>query len=899
MSHRESSTLPSASPVGLDAVLDALGYGVVVLDREDRLVHANAAAPALLGVDRDSDVAGAAWWRPLSSRTGGGDSGTELGTTVMETGHGVRDVVVNVARADGAVASLSVSYLPLRDGTGPVRGLVLAFRELADPGSEPPGPLVTAARMREAHEVARMTTWEWDPESDRITTLNARHRDPPSGAEATLAELLAPMSSADGVEARENLAGFVRGEYDESVRLHRRVLRGREAWLETRSKAVRDADGRLLCVRGTSQDVTEQEVSRREVAAARDLFQATLDAFPAHVAVLDQDGEILTTNRAWKAFAAIYGSPSLESSGNYFAACDAAGPDEWALRVGRGVRSVAAGEQEHFSTEYPFPVEEVERWFMLRALRYEGPGTARLVVSHEDVTERHVAEQQIHAQAELLDEVNVSVIATDMERTVTHWNRGAEALYGWTSEEAVGRDVGGLVVPSASRSYEHVRAAMDAVGHWEGQFVLARKDGSEFPAEVRNRVIVDDAGRPARIIGVSVDVSERLAGERALVEARDYMRAVADCMGQGLLTLDVQGAISYVNPAAEALLGWSEDELSGRRMFSLTPGAGGVVVTSEQEPIRRAEREGVRVHVDDAHFLRADGAELPVAYTVAPFETATGVQGCVVLFEDISERKAYEDGLRRDVEKLVWIGRIQDALAEDRFVLHAQPIVDVKTMAVVQRELLLRLREPDGRITGPGEFLPVAEKYGLIGEIDRWVVGQAAAIAATGCPVELNVSARSVGDPSILTHIRHCLEEAGADPGLLVFEITETALVEDEAAALAFADGIHALGSRLALDDFGTGYGTFTYLKQMPVDYLKIDIEFVRDLATNSASHHVVEAVVALARAFGLQTVAEGVEDGATLELLGALGVDFAQGYFIGRPTPLEPIERPDGELRP
>jgi EAL domain-containing protein (putative c-di-GMP-specific phosphodiesterase class I) len=121
-----------------------------------------------------------------------------------------------------------------------------------------------------------------------------------------------------------------------------------------------------------------------------------------------------------------------------------------------------------------------------------------------------------------------------------------------------------------------------------------------------------------------------------------------------------------------------------------------------------------------------------------------------------------------------------------------------------------------------------------------------------------------------------------------VFELTETAVVQDKAATENFALRIHGLGCRLALDDFGTGYGGFTYLKQLPIDFLKIDIEFVRDLATNPASRHVVEAVVALATGFGLQTVAEGVEDSQTLEMLREYGVDYAQGYHVGRPAPLE-----------
>jgi EAL domain-containing protein (putative c-di-GMP-specific phosphodiesterase class I) len=159
-------------------------------------------------------------------------------------------------------------------------------------------------------------------------------------------------------------------------------------------------------------------------------------------------------------------------------------------------------------------------------------------------------------------------------------------------------------------------------------------------------------------------------------------------------------------------------------------------------------------------------------------------------------------------------------------------------------------------------------------------------IAAQSGAVELNLSARSIGDPRIIEHVETCLERTGVDPGRLVFEITETSLIANEAAGKKFVDRLHALGCRIALDDFGTGYGGFTYLKQLPVDMLKIDIEFVRDVTTSPASRHVVEAVVALARSFGLKTVAEGVEDAQTLELVREYGVDFAQGFHIARPAP-------------
>jgi EAL domain-containing protein (putative c-di-GMP-specific phosphodiesterase class I) len=158
-------------------------------------------------------------------------------------------------------------------------------------------------------------------------------------------------------------------------------------------------------------------------------------------------------------------------------------------------------------------------------------------------------------------------------------------------------------------------------------------------------------------------------------------------------------------------------------------------------------------------------------------------------------------------------------------------------------------------------------------------------MAATGLPVEVNVSGRSISDPRFVDFIKITLERTGADPQMLVFEITETTLVDDDVSARAFVARLHGLGCKVALDDFGTGYGGFTYLKQLPIDYLKIDIEFVSDLSYNPASRTVVQAIVKLAQGFGLQTVAEGVEDSATVEALGDLGVDLIQGYHVGRPA--------------
>jgi EAL domain-containing protein (putative c-di-GMP-specific phosphodiesterase class I) len=235
----------------------------------------------------------------------------------------------------------------------------------------------------------------------------------------------------------------------------------------------------------------------------------------------------------------------------------------------------------------------------------------------------------------------------------------------------------------------------------------------------------------------------------------------------------------------------------------------------------------------------------------------------------------------------MWIGRIRQALDRGHLVLYGQPIVELATGEVIQQELLLRMRNNAGRLIPPLAFLPTAERCGLIYEIDQWVIKQAVRAAARGDVVGINLSASSAGDPRALELIEREIRDHHTDPSKLVFEITETAVMENLDRAALFAERLVALGCGLALDDFGTGFASFTYLKRLPVQYLKIDIDFVRDVAHSTRDMFVVRAIVALAGDFGQQTVAEGVEDEATAAVLRDLGVTYAQGYLYGRPRPL------------
>jgi diguanylate cyclase (GGDEF)-like protein len=243
--------------------------------------------------------------------------------------------------------------------------------------------------------------------------------------------------------------------------------------------------------------------------------------------------------------------------------------------------------------------------------------------------------------------------------------------------------------------------------------------------------------------------------------------------------------------------------------------------------------------------------------------------------------------------QITWATRITEALAHDRFELHAQPIVPLGGNALAQYELLLRMRDPDGGVTAPGTFLYIAERLGLIQEIDRWVVTEAidllAAQRSTGRDLRLdvNLSGYTIGDPALLELIERRLDETAVPPDRLIFEVTETAAVSNIAQATAFAEHLSQLGCRFALDDFGAGFGAFYYLKHLPFDYLKIDGEFVRNCIDNDTDRILISAVVQIARGMHKRTIAEYVENQETVEVLTRLGVDYGQGFHLGRPAPL------------
>jgi diguanylate cyclase (GGDEF)-like protein/PAS domain S-box-containing protein len=258
----------------------------------------------------------------------------------------------------------------------------------------------------------------------------------------------------------------------------------------------------------------------------------------------------------------------------------------------------------------------------------------------------------------------------------------------------------------------------------------------------------------------------------------------------------------------------------------------------------------------------------------------------------------YAAGGSQTKGRATWAQRIGKALQHDGFVLLAQPIVDFATGHTSQYELLLRMRDEHGDLVPPGTFLDIAERLGMVQDIDRWVTGQAITFVAQArargeqLVLEVNLSGLSIGDPELLALVSRELARTNVPACSLIFEVTETAAIINIARAEQFAGDLARLGCRFALDDFGAGYGSFYYLKHIPFDFLKIDGEFVKNCSTSQTDRVLIKAVVDIATGMGKQTIAEFVADEQTTSLVKQLGVNYGQGFHLGRPAALVIAQR-------
>jgi len=554
--------------------------------------------------------------------------------------------------------------------------------------------------------------------------------------------------------------------------------------------------------------------------------------------------------------------------------------------------------------------------------------------------------RQLHQRNQLLlDSAGEGIYGVDREGRCTFANRAAAQMLGYRVDELLGADMYSLVHHSdadgepSNPALWPVRQVMEqGSGTRVSDELLWSNGGAGFHAAYSSQPIVED-GEVCGAVVVFQDITDALDMARqlrwqachdsltGLANRHEFERRVSALLELSagehcLLYLDLD-QFKVVNDscghaAGDELLR-QLGELLGRvlRRGDLLARLGGdeFGVLLADCPMSDARRIADNLRqVAEAYRLPWDGQLFAVGVSIGavPLRASENNLNEVLRAADAACYAAKEAGRNRihefspdDTElaerqgEIRWVQRLREAFEHDRLCLYAQPIVAVEsaTSAPHHFEVLVRLLDPDGSLVPPGRFMPVAERYKLMPQLDRWVIGNClewltAHPRVLQClqMVAINLSGASITDGEFRIYLAALIQFGEIPPEKLCFEITETTAISDLERAAGFIAEMKTLGCNFALDDFGSGMSSFGYLKRLPVDYVKIDGSFVRDMCKDPIDHAMVKSINEIGHVMGKQTVAEFVEDDAVIAALRELGVDYAQGYGIAAPAPLDEV---------
>ena len=551
-------------------------------------------------------------------------------------------------------------------------------------------------------------------------------------------------------------------------------------------------------------------------------------------------------------------------------------------------------------------------------------------------------EEKERAQVTLAS-IGDAVVTTDINRCVTYMNGIAETLLGWRLADVHQLPLGKIfrIINETTRAPVPnpvtLCLAENRTVELAGNTVLVRHDGTEFAIEDSAAPIRDREGQVLGAVLVFRDATQTralthqlehhanhdaLTGlpnrrqfeatlERVVASARLGGKTHALCyidLDQFKLVNDTCGHIAgdELLRQVTTLLG---QRLRGTDMLARLGGDEFGLILAQVAPEQAlAAAEDMCALVRNFAFLW-HGRRLEIGASIGLVMVTPETDSMDVLMRhaDIACYAAKHAGRNRvhryqtsddaDIgllNEMDWIQKLHEAMRDNRLALWYQPIVAVDGKRGGQHvEILLRLQDDNGVLVAPGTFIPAAERYGIMPKIDRWVIA-AVLEHARRCRQRdsefhcaINLSGLSVGDSDMLQYIHEQFVATGVPPSWVCFEITETTAINNLARATVFINELHRLGCRFALDDFGSGFSSFGYLKNLPVDFIKIDGSFVQKMTNNSLDYALVQAINHVAHVLGMQTVAEYVENDTILAMLRELGVDYVQGYGIARPAPL------------
>lgn len=615
------------------------------------------------------------------------------------------------------------------------------------------------------------------------------------------------------------------------------------------------------------------------------------------------------------------------------------------------------GETESFALEFRMRGADGDWLWILgrgKVVERDAAGNAlRAVGTHSDLTARRAAEQALVTEKEraqiTLASIGDAVLTTDAEGRIDFLNAAAEKLTGWTSRAArgepfatvcpLGEDGGAESVPDPVLGCLRQRQAIQ----FPDPVVLRGRDGTLRTVEVSVAPIRAAEGEIMGSVAIVHDVSETHALARqiswqathdaltGLSNRKEFERELQELIAQttapnqrsALLYLDLD-QFKVVNDtcghaAGDELLRLLGQLLLGciRQADTLARLGGdefGVILRGCDASQAREIADKLTQSIGGFRFAWQDKFfDVGVSIGIVVIDHQTESVGSALSAADIACYAAKDLGRNRshlyqpdDAEltrrhgEMQWVSRIRLALEENRFVLYTQPIHAIGAGGPTMHEILVRMRDEEGNLVPPGSFIPAAERYGLMSEIDRWVIDNAFRAMSREperlSAIAINLSGLSLTRTGLREFIAECQQRCAIDAARVCLEVTETAAIANLSHAMEFLSDLQARGFRFALDDFGSGLSSFAYLKNLPVDFLKIDGSFVRDMCADPIDRAMVQAINEIGHTMGIRTIAEYVEDEATLTALREIGVDYAQGCYIASPMPLAAAVTPPAD---
>jgi len=627
-------------------------------------------------------------------------------------------------------------------------------------------------------------------------------------------------------------------------------------------------------------------------------------------------------------------------------------PAEYAELVSDNIRRRLAGEpaSERYEIELVGAQGQVSRLELASTLLHLG-GTPALLVTAVEMTPRRSTQAPAQDRSRALatlDSVGEGLITTDGRGRIDYMNPAAETLTGMTNAAAAGKffaDIASLVDEGSRKSLgDPVRQCLGTgarVTLGRRALLLSKQGGDEFHIELSAAPIrsVNQEITGAVILlhdvtemsGIARQMSYQASHDAltGLVNRREFERRLQEAVetahgGQTSHVLcyldldrfkavnDTCGHLAGDNMLREIATLLKEQVRDSDTVGRLGGDEFGLLLIGCPLEKARQIAEDVTHAVNDYRFVWKDKIfNVGVSIGLVEIGQESGSLDDVMSAADsacyvakkqgtmhVHVYSARDEAAARHRGEIQWLQKLQTALRDNRFELYVQPIVstsDTGEATGPALEVFVRMTDGEDAAVGPSQFLKTAERYRLMPLIDRWVVQTAlAAIGRGGLrvpegrSVAINIAGQTLGDSQFLEFVVDCFDRTGVPPSQVCFEVTENSVVTNLDYARRFIGVLHGMGCKFALDNFGSGLGSFSNLKTLAMDYLKIDGSFMRNIARDTVNQAMVTAMIKLARTLDFKTIAEQVEDSASLEAARKMGIDFVQGYIIGRPQPMQ-----------